>query len=257
MKRIHLFEFEDQSWFPSWLRTCITKMIIPIHRLLGTSQSIAEILVPPLRSSGLNRIIDLCSGSTGPMIEVFKEIKSREGMEELTLSLTDLYPDQKLANSDLGKGIQYHPESIDATDIPKTLNGFRTIICGFHHMKPDVAKSILASAQKDKSPILIFEISDNSPPILLSFLALPINVVMGFIVSAFVRPFTWQQFLFTYLIPIIPLTFAWDGAISNMRTYTLSDLDELLQGFESKDYTWRKGIIKKKAKMIYLLGMPS
>jgi len=256
MKRIHLFEFEDQSWFPSWLRACITKMIIPMHRLLGTSEVVAEILAPALKESGHHHILDLCSGSGGPMPEVIQKLEENHNLSNLNLVLSDLYPNQKMINSDLGSIIRYHPQSVDATAIAKDLDGFRTIICGFHHMRPEVAKKILASAHQDKAPILIFEMSDNSVPIVLSLLALPINFLMGFVVTLFVKPVTWQQILFTYLIPIIPIFFAWDGAISNMRTYTLSDMDELLEGLKTDDYVWKKEMVKKKAKMLYLLGMP-
>jgi len=71
-----------------------------------------------------------------------------------------------------------------------------------------------------------------------------------------VRPMTWQQLVFTYIIPIIPICFGWDGAISNARTYTLNDLDELLSGIKSNNYEWEKGIIEGKTNQIYLLGLP-
>jgi len=32
MKRIHLFEFEDFSWFPNWLRVRMTRLIVVMHR---------------------------------------------------------------------------------------------------------------------------------------------------------------------------------------------------------------------------------
>jgi hypothetical protein len=79
---------------------------------------------------------------------------------------------------------------------------------------------------------------------------------MCFFVTPLVRPFKWQQFVFTYLIPIIPFCFAWDGAISNIRTYTIKDLDELLKGLPSAKYSWGKGVVDGNPKMIYLRGMP-
>ena len=57
-------------------------------------------------------------------------------------------------------------------------------------------------------------------------------------------------------MPVIPLCFAWDGAVSNARTYTLDDLDQLLAGLETEDYTWEKGRITDQAKKLYLLGLP-
>jgi hypothetical protein len=79
---------------------------------------------------------------------------------------------------------------------------------------------------------------------------------MTFFITPFVRPLTWKQIIFTYVIPIIPFFFAWDGAVSNARTYTLNDLDILIDGLETKDYKWEKGTIAGKAKKIYLLGLP-
>ena len=57
-------------------------------------------------------------------------------------------------------------------------------------------------------------------------------------------------------MPVIPLCFAWDGAVSNARTYTLDDMDQLLAGLETEDYQWEKGRITGKAKKLYLLGLP-
>lgn len=79
---------------------------------------------------------------------------------------------------------------------------------------------------------------------------------MVFFITPFVRPLNWKQILFTYLIPVIPIFFAWDGAVSNARTYTLDDLDILLEGLETEDYKWEKGRITGKAKKLYLLGTP-
>ena len=32
MKRVEVMEFEDQSWFPSWLRSCMTNNIVVMAR---------------------------------------------------------------------------------------------------------------------------------------------------------------------------------------------------------------------------------
>ena len=68
---------------------------------------------------------------------------------------------------------------------------------------------------------------------------------------------SWQQIIFTYLIPILPFGFAWDGAVSNARTYTLSDLDELLVGLKDDGYIWEKGIVEGKIPSMYLIGKPA
>jgi len=101
------------------------------------------------------------------------------------------------------------------------------------------------------------EISDNSYPKALWWMAIPFNFLTCLFITPLVKPLTWQQLVFTYLIPVIPLCFAWDGAVSNARTYTLDDMDVLLEGLHSKSYRWEKGTIHGRSKMLYLLGLPN
>lgn len=259
MKRIHLFEFEDFNWFPDWIRICLTRLIVVMHKLLGTNQALADLVNKALQHSSRPSIIDLCSGSGGAMIKVAETLKEDYQIKDLTLTLTDLYPNKELANKinqGSGGNVSYVTTSIDATNVPPDMVGVRTMVCSFHHMKPTTARDILKNVKDRKQPICVYEISDNSFPIVLWWIALPINFIMSFLITPFVKPLTWKQIVFTYLIPIIPICFAWDGAVSNARTYTLEDLDLLLEGLEADDYKWEKGKIAGKAKMLYLLGLP-
>lgn len=261
MKRIHLFELEDFSWFPQVIRQCMTRLILVMHDLLGTHEKIAALLAQLLKKSNTSQIVDLCSGSGGPMPKVFSILKDDYGFTDISLTLTDLYPDYKMAetiNAQSESNIIYSTQPLDATQIDSEFSGIRTMIASFHHMPPEKAKQILRSAKEQNAPICIFEISDNSTPILLWWLSIPINILMTLFITPMVRPLTWQQILFTYLIPVIPLCFAWDGAVSNARTYTLSDLNELLDDIRSEPYTWEMNTIKGKGgtKQLYLLGSP-
>ena len=74
MKRLHLFEFEDFSWFPEILRNCMTNYILLIHRMLKTKKDIISLIEQVLLKSSSQKIIDLCSGSGGPMINVVKHM---------------------------------------------------------------------------------------------------------------------------------------------------------------------------------------
>lgn len=260
MKRIHLFELEDFPWFPGWLRTCMTRLIVTMHRALGSSEELAELIARALKASGSSRIIDLCSGSGGPMPDVLRTLNTKPGLEHVTLTLTDLYPNTEAArsiNSQEGSNVSYRLDPLDATRVDGETAGLRTMVSSFHHMRPDVARKILESAQRSRQPICIFEISDNSFPRFLWWTALPVSFVMCLLITPLARPMTARQLVFTYLVPIIPLCFAWDGAVSNARTYTLGDLDELLQGLGDEGYRWEKGVIRGKARKLYLLGLPT
>lgn len=125
-------------------------------------------------------------------------------------------------------------------------------------MKPDRARAIFQNAYDDKKPLCIFEISDNALPISLFWLTMPLAFLMVLVLTPMIRPMTWQQIVFTYCVPIIPLFVAWDAAISNTRNYILADMEELTSGLDD-GYTWESGAIESRApgKMLYLLGRPA
>lgn len=258
MKRIHLFEFEDQPWFPDWLRVLMTRYISRFHRILDSASIMKPLIEKGLSLTKENVIIDLCSGNGGPMPEIFHSLKNKR--PELQLLLSDLYPNLKAAekfNSDKVNNIQYLTTSLDATKVSPEIRGLRTMVSSMHHMKPDIARAILSNAKNSHQPILIYEISDNSPPIFLWWLAIPFALIATLILTPAVRPLTWQQLVFTYLIPILPLFIAWDGAVSNARTYTLEDMNQLIDGLSDENYIWEMGKLNGKGgKKLYLMGKP-
>jgi hypothetical protein len=193
------------------------------------------------------------------MLDAYRTLKNQPGLNSLQLTLTDLYPNQTLAaaiNRPVDSALRYETRPVNAADVAPELRGVRTLICGFHHMRPEVARRILQDAQEKHQPICVYEISDNSFPISLWWVALPMNFLMALFITPFARPVTVKQLFFTYALPIIPFCFAWDGAVSNARTYTLSDMATLLKGLQSEAYTWETGLIPGKAKKLYLLGLP-
>lgn len=257
LKRIHLFEFEDFSWFPHWLRNCMTNYLLVMHRILNTEPEIAKILKPILAKSNNSKIVDLCSGSGGPMPNVKRILENEFELGRVDLHLTDLYPNLTASESFKSvSDISYHTESVDATSVGSENNGIRTMICSLHHMRPTVARNILADAQKSEQPFLAFEISDNSFPKWLWWTSIPVAFLMVFVFTPLVKPTSWQQIVFTYVIPILPLLIAWDGAVSNARTYTVNDLDILISDLPKSNYRWEKKVIKGNSKLLYLLGTP-
>ena len=257
MKRIQLFELEDQNWFPVTLRNCMRHYLNAFHKLLNTPQEIADLVTPLLEKQEEKVIYDQCSGSGGPMPWVLEIIRKKEGFGDSRLVLSDYFPDEraiKRINSGNGE-IYYDPESRDATDPKGSGNGVRTLICSMHHFRPSKVKDILSASAESGNPILTFEISDNSFPKWMWWVGIPFTALIVLFVTPFVRPFTFPQFFFTYLLPILPLAIAWDGAVSNARTYTLEDLDIVISEIEVDDYIWEKGKVKGKGgNRLYLIG---
>lgn len=262
MKRVHLFEFEDQSWFPDWIRKYMTRYIATLHRLFGTSGLIASTLNPLIKKYDIRTILDLCSGSGGPMIDAIQILKKDFNHQDLHLTMSDLYPNQEVAehyNSKANSNISYHNFPVNAAEHPFSDTNMTTMICSFHHMEPETARSILQNASNSKKPFFLFELSNNSTPHIITLLVgLPVTFFMVLIFTPFVRPLSITQIIFTYLIPILPIFIAWDGTVSNMRTYTIKDLEELLEQVDSPHYNWETDTIKTKSgKMLFLTGKPA
>ena len=261
MKRIHLFEFEDLSWFPVWLRECMTHYLCAVHRVLGTKTQLAELLARALKHAGEPHVLDLCSGGGGPMPDVAEHLRQAHGLPDLRLTMSDLYPNLAAARRINALGdpkFTYTTEPIDATAVPGQSVGVRTMVCSLHHMRPGTVRSILRSARDSGQPFCAYEISDNTAPTWLWWVAIPFAFMATFFITPTVRPMTWQQLVFTYVIPLIPLFVAWDGAVSNARTYTVGDLEELTAPLEADGYRWEIGVKKGRGGgKVWLLGLPS
>tara|TARA_R110002072_G_scaffold224107_1_gene381188 strand:- start:728 stop:1558 length:831 start_codon:yes stop_codon:yes gene_type:complete len=259
VKRVQLFEFEDQAWFPDWIRVLMTRYIMTLHRLLGTADEVAELIARALKHTGLKQVNDLCSGHGGPFREVLKALRERHGLADVQVTLSDLFPNPDVVASfnDEGEGIHYRPDPVDARAPGDLAEGLRSMVCSLHHMRPAVVRDILSSAAAARQPFLAYEISDNSAPRFLWWTAVPIGGLMTLLLTLLVRPLALGQVVFTYLIPVLPVLIGWDGGVSNARTYGEADLNLLLAEVPAEGYRWEIGTLGKgPTKRLYLLGLP-
>lgn len=253
MGRIHLFEFEDQKWFPTFLRNYMTDFLQFLSNKTKMYKPIIPVLKRGLEKSGTNQIIDLGSGGGGGLIWLNTALK--KDVQDLKIILTDFYPNipafksiQKKANN-----FEYMEESVDARDVPPNLKGLRTQFLSLHHFKPEDAKQILQNALDTDSAIAIFEGQERSLPSIVAMLFSPISVL---VTTPFIRPFKFGRILSTYLIPIVPLCVLWDGLVSSFRTYSVTEMKALVESLDGKEkYDWEINKVKSgPSTILYLLG---
>ena len=267
MKRVYIFEFEDAPWFPSFLRNSMTDLLIVLNRTFGATESLTAFIRELNKQHNFTQIVDLGSGSGGAMPEVVETLTEEAPGENISLLMTDLYPNQEaidLYNSQNNPNIHYKTTAVNACDLTNAPKGLKTMVNSFHHLSPTEAQSVLHSAQKNKDCLLIYELADNKIPFPVLCIFLPfglfINIIFALVLSPFVRQVTITQLVFTYIIPIIPLCFAWDGQASYARIYTFQDIDLLLEGCEDEHYRWEKGYLKDRLGNgigTYVLGLPT
>ena len=266
MKRKQLFEFEDQSWFPNFMRIALTKLIVVLLKGLGTDKVLAAKLRSVLVESGNNEIIDIGSGAGGVMPFVHMHLINDAKLVNLKTTLTDLYPNSETIESVKSmklNGLNYSDQPIDARNLENAPRGLRTMINSFHHMNPDEARDILNSVSKSGQGFFVYEMAENKLPFIVWLLALPLSIVimmlMVLFMTPFVRPLTFKQLFFTYIFPVIPLAYAWDGQASMPRIYAMNDIDELLKDSTNANYEWQKGpVLNEKGKQqgYFIYGKP-
>jgi len=252
MRRLQLFEFSDEPWFPAVLRQGGTAYLAVVCRLASVlRQRWAERISTGLRDDELCEVVDLCSGSGGPMPLIVEELVKRG--YNVRATLTDLYPHPEAASN---PRIRWSAEPVDATRVPSNLVGVRTMFSAFHHFRPASAKAILKDAFDRREAICIFE--SGSGGLLNLGMALGHPIVV-FALMPFVRPFRWSYLVFTYLIPLIPLSMLWDVIASFLRIYSPEQMATMTEDLRAPDYSWEIGRIPIRGipgGLPYLIGRP-
>ena len=247
MRRIHLFELEDQAWLPRVVRDAATGYLRLVARLTGQPRRLLPVLRDALRRSGTRRIVDLCSGGGGSLVAMVPDLEA-EGLD-VRICLTDLYPNcpalERVARLSADR-IEFVADPVDARAVPRRLAGLRTLFNGLHHFCPEDARAVLADAVRAREPIVACEIVRRHPLAILLILMTPLLVLL---LVPFLRPFDWRWLPLTYLIPVIPLVVVWDGVVSCLRAYTLDELRALADAIDAPDYCWEIGQVS--------LGIPA
>src|ERR1051325_4399215 len=88
--RLHLFELEDQPWFPAIIRDLATDYLHFVETRLALHRPVATLLSEALRTTKEEHIIDLCSGGGGP-IPSLQQSLAEEGLH-IHFTLTDRFP---------------------------------------------------------------------------------------------------------------------------------------------------------------------
>ena len=246
MRRVQFIEIHEQPWFPSSLRDEITDALQFGLNLVKAYAPIAPLLQGVLDSAGNCSVVDLCSGGGVPWLELSRELQSRKlqggapGLQIAHIWLTDKYPNVRaLENAGAAsENITYYPDSVDAMKVPSGLKGFRTMFTSFHHFSPEEARAVLQNAVDAGEGIGVFEITRRAP---LTIGLMFAWALMPLVCTPWIRPFRWSRLLWTYLIPIIPLVFLFDGVVSCLRTYRPKELREIVDKLTAGEYQWEIG----------------
>lgn len=259
MQRQAWFEIHDSRWFPGYLRDLVTDALEAVWNANHTYRPIAGRLREAVQRSGSESILDLCSGGGGPWLGLYDDIAQGQ---PLAVRLTDLYPNARLVSGSCGDGhgagtkmgISACSEPVDARRVPENLRGFRTIFSSFHHFDPEAARSMLEDAFRRREGIGVFEGARRSAWTMMSVAGVALIWLRTAVTQRPIRP---ACLVFSFLLPVIPVTLWIDGLLSCLRSYSLEDMRELTAGLTAPDYAWELGEEESGVVPIrYLIGTP-
>lgn len=262
MHRLHLIELEDLPWMPRMLRDGATDLLDVLFARTGFYRALAPKFAAFIADTGVTAAVDVCSGGGGGVLAM-RAALAAQGHRGGELLLTDRYPNeaalQRVRALD-DPAVKYRFEPLDAFDVPRDLRGMRTMFGALHHFQPPQVRRLLQNAVSAGVPIAFFDVAASPvlrrmPTALAPVAAVPnllALVLLALALVPFARPFRWSRVVFSYLLPLIPVLFAWDGTVSALRAYTPEELlaeARALSGAEA--YRWESG---RSGSALFLLG---
>ncbi len=262
MKRLHLFEWEDQPWLPQVFRDFVTDHL----RFARESAALAEInrivatrLKSAMEQLATREIVDLCSGGGGPLRAV-QRCLATEMAFPIQVTLTDLFPNAaafRQIEAESAGTIRCRYDAISVFDVPADLQGMRTVFTAFHHFRPADARRILEDAVAKRVGIAIFEPLERT---LRTIVLVGLDAVFrSFLLTPRVGQLSLARFLLTYVCPLCPLVATWDSVVSALRTYSVAEMRELTQGLD--EFSWEMQRLQVPTDFgplpfTYLIGLP-
>ncbi|KAM0322306.1 hypothetical protein ACHAQA_009595 [Verticillium albo-atrum] len=270
--RFHLFEIDDQPWFPAFLRARVQDALLAtwVNRTPGLQPASPARLAADLleRHLGLaalpaHTFIDFCAGAGGPTPTIERILNRRLAAADLpatTFVLTDLHPNPDswsraaaAATSSSGqRRLLYESAPIDAAAAPPSLLArhaapprpghpkkhlFRLFNLAFHHFPDPLARRILADTLRTSHGFALFELQAREPRSALACLLLGLGVLLSAPYHAW-RLRSWTVLFFCWVVPVLPFVLVFDGLVSSLRTRTPDEVEALMRSCGADSTGW-------------------
>lgn len=225
IKRFHLFEFCDQPWVKGWMREGFMDCLATMYRFSNPYGKFSEYILENLHE---DTVYDLATG-TGESIEPFlKFLHEHHTDHDIKIIGTDLFPNPEILTHIKGQypHFDYIEHPINALNPPEGDNASYLMFTGFHHFKPDEATAMIQTCLSKGKSLTILELTRRYGLFSYIFSVLSVFILMP--TPFFAKKWRWQKFVFS-LIPVIPFMVGFDGVVSNLRTYTKTELEQLAQ----------------------------
>lgn len=255
MKRRQLFELNEIDWVPARLKALATDYLRTLVEVMEPFSPQLPLIAQALRHTGEgNGVIDLCAGGGGPWRHLSPQLNRLAGRPVPVLH-TDKYPSVSAAELPEGPpDVAWHMTPLDATAVPESLPGMRTLFNGFHQFTPETATTILRDAVEHREPVVVMELLQRRYPDLLLVACTPLLV---WLLTPWIRPFSWLRLALTYVLPVAPIMITWETLASLLRCYTPGELRAMGEAAGGDAYLWFADSYRYRgAPVTFVIGYP-
>ena len=227
---MRLFEFGDWPRSPAWYRVYLHRYLVLFYKWFGYYKLWVKPLSDFIRGTKSDTLMEYGSGSGEPL-RLIVSCMEREAYAKTRFLLSDIRPNpewHEKINRNEDQPIRYVPEPVDALTDNGEYSCPRIFINSFHHFDADQAKQIVRNCCDQKQDVLVLEYVRNT---LLSFVSMIVGPLTIMLTMPFVaRRRDWPtMMLFTYVVPLFPLMFFWDGLVSCRRSYSLRQIQDMVE----------------------------
>ncbi len=221
-------EVHERPWCPAVLRDGVTDFLSFFSVFSGLQAAVCKCLAALLKKNGKDRLVELCAGSGFSGLNLIRTISGMYPGKPLKLLLTDLYPNANWPEvCRLESKVECVPESCDAHTALKTYDGVFFMFAALHHFSEREIVEMLATAIQHRRSFLSVDYFQRGR--LIEFLLIPAGAFLEYCIAFLIFPFSWMRLLFTYVIPLIPLVLMADTLLSQWRSYSVDELNALIQ----------------------------
>lgn len=260
MRRYHLLELHEARWFPApWRRLFLEGLGYTITSLRMYHHGVA-LLARLLQRVGARDVLDLCSGSAGPVLQLCRGTAAY-GVPSPRVVLSDLYPNVArfhALRTHLPHGVDFCSQPVDARAVPNdgSVPRVRTILSALHHFQPDDVRKILTDAAHNADGVLALECTGRTwSNVVQILLTAPVSAA---IITAFLlRPWRLRNVFYSLVFPVIPVTALVDSIVSTLRSYTPTELRAIVDRIDAPEFVWEVGTLavpNKRVRTTYVMG---
>ena len=254
--RLHLLELEDLSGLPNSCRSFVTDALRLIAEKLQVYAAVAPLMEELLSTSQTSRVLDLCSGSGGPALQLLEKLNTQTPVD---LLLSDLAPPEDLL---LSPPTSYYPQALDVRELTQHLSTNELLqdriwscFNALHHQTQPTLTEIFHAAAQHSCGFIGVEVTQRSLWLMLRMFPLTLLV---WLTVPFIKPFRFSRVFWSYLLPLGIFVFFWDGVVSHLRSYRPEELLALAKGGDAEGrFEWSSGLCGTWwAPLVYVVGRP-